>query len=76
MGPWSKHYPMAPGMVRKAAFKPGQRVLAISDIHGCKALLERLLQKLDYRPGTDALVLAGGPSTQGGENIAMLDFFP
>lgn len=50
---------MAPDMVRKAVFKPGQRVLAISDIHGCKALLERLLQKLDYRPGTDALVLAG-----------------
>ena len=74
MGPWSKHYPMAPDMVRKAAFKPGQRVLAISDIHGCKALLERLLQKLDYRPGTDALVLAGDLLTKGEENMTMLEF--
>ena len=74
MDPWSKHYPMAPGMVRQAAFKPGQRVLAISDIHGCKALLERLLQKLDYRPGTDALVLAGDLLTKGEENMAMLEF--
>ena len=65
---------MAPDMVRKAAFKPGQRVLAISDIHGCKALLERLLQKLDYRPGTDALVLAGDLLTKGEENMAMLEF--
>ena len=65
---------MAPGMLRNAEFKPGQRVLAISDIHGCKALLERLLNKLDYRPGTDALVLAGDLLTKGEENMAMLDF--
>lgn len=74
MDPWSKRYPMAPGMLRKAEFKPGQRVLAISDIHGCRALLERLLKKLDYRPGTDALVLAGDLLTKGEENMAMLDF--
>lgn len=73
MDPWSKRYPMAPGMLRKAEFKPGQRVLAISDIHACKALLERLLKKLDYRPGTDALVLAGDLLTKGEENMAMLD---
>ena len=74
MDPWSKRYPMAPGMLRKAEFKPGQRVLVISDIHGCRALLVRLLKKLDYRPGTDALVLAGDLLTKGEENMAMLDF--
>ena len=66
---------MAPDMVRKAVFKPGQRVLAISDIHGCKALLERLLQKLDYRPGTDGdWCWRGTWLTKGEENMAMLDF--
>lgn len=74
MDPWSKRYPMAPDMIRRASFAPGQRVLAISDIHGCKTMLERLLKKLDYRPGTDALVLVGDLLTKGEENMAMLAF--
>lgn len=71
---WSEPGRMKPEMIRRVRFAPGQRVLAISDIHGCKPLLERLLQKLDYRPGTDALVLAGDLLTKGEENMATLDF--
>lgn len=74
MDPWSERYPMRPEMIRRVRFAPKQRVLAVSDIHGCKTLLEQLLNKLDYRPGTDALVLVGDLLTKGEENMAMLEF--
>ncbi|MFF2910278.1 metallophosphoesterase [Paenibacillus sp. NPDC057934] len=46
------------------------RILTVSDIHGYGGLLEKLLERADYRPGHDRLFLLGdyvnkGPDSEG-----------
>ena len=44
---------------RKLRLDASRRIIAISDIHGNDALLKRLLQKVDYQPQNDVLLLLG-----------------
>lgn len=55
-----------------AHLRPGCRVLAVSDIHGAPHLLRRVLDKLDYRPGQDALVLVGDVTEKGPDSLGAL----
>ena len=62
--------------VARGEFSRRRRVLAVSDVHGRPDLLRRLLEKLDYRPGKDGLVLVGdllekGPDSLGALRMAM-----
>lgn len=53
--------------------EPGtKRILAVSDVHGERGLLDGLLKKLDYRPEEDALVVVGDVVQRGRENLAAL----
>lgn len=55
-----------------AHLRPGCRVLAVSDVHGAPELLRRVLDKLDYRPGQDALVLVGDVTEKGPDSLGAL----
>lgn len=54
--------------VRIVRAEPKGRLIAISDIHGNAALLERLLQKIDLR-GEDTLVIIGDLIERGSESL-------
>lgn len=46
-----------------------KRILVVSDIHGCRDLLDALLGKLKYRPGEDTLVIIGDLVQKGRQNL-------
>ena len=50
----------------------GQRLIAISDIHGSLGLLRQLLAKVRYVPVEDVLVLAGDLIEKGPQSLASL----
>lgn len=58
--------------VARGEFSRRRRVLAVSDVHGRPDLLRRLLEKLDYRPGEDGLVLAGDLLEKGPDGLGVL----
>lgn len=49
-----------------------RRILAVSDIHGHLDLFDRLLQKMRYRPGEDALVVIGDLVQRGAQNLGVV----
>lgn len=51
-----------------------ERILAISDIHGCYNHLVKLLLKVDYNPDKDQLILLGDYVDRGTRNLATLNF--
>ena len=51
-----------------------ERILVISDIHGSLGLFRELLEKMEYRPGQDALVILGDIVRKGTESIATLRY--
>ena len=52
----------------------GQRLIAISDIHGSLGLLRQLLAKVRYVPVEDVLVLAGDLIEKGPQSLATLRY--
>ena len=51
-----------------------ERILAISDIHGCYNHLVKLLLKVGYNPDKDQLILLGDYVDRGTRNLATLNF--
>lgn len=49
-----------------------KRILAVSDIHGHLDLFDRLLEKMKYRPGEDALVIIGDLVQRGSQNLDVI----
>ena len=49
-----------------------ERILAVSDIHGNLDLFDRLLEKMEYRPGEDALVIIGDLVQRGSQNLDVI----
>lgn len=49
-----------------------KRILAVSDIHGHLDLFDRLLQKMRYQPGEDALVVIGDLVQRGAQNLGVI----
>jgi len=60
--------------VQTIALKDYSRVIAISDIHGELELLKALLAKVNYTPGTDALVLLGDLYLKGSQPLPTLRY--
>lgn len=58
--------------VARGEFSHSRRVLAVSDVHGRPDLLRRLLEKLDYQPGRDGLVLLGDLLEKGPDSLGVL----
>lgn len=50
------------------------RIIAVSDIHTCSGLLDKMLKKANYRPGEDHLVIVGDVMEHWGNNIAALRY--
>ena len=57
--------------VVRTAFKPGQRVLMVSDIHGHDSVFRALLRKAAYTP-EDALVIVGDLLEKGTESLKVI----
>ena len=53
--------------VKRAEFRPGQRILMISDIHGHDSVFRKLLKKAAFTQG-DALVIVGDLLEKGTES--------
>lgn len=49
-----------------------KRILAVSDIHGHLDLFDRLLEKMEYRPEEDALVIIGDLVQRGSQNLDVI----
>lgn len=49
------------------------RILAISDIHGHRALLENVLRQASYKPGKDRLFLLGDYIDRGPDSLGTLE---
>lgn len=52
----------------------GRRVIKIGDIHGCFDEFMELLNKVDYKPGVDVLILAGDLIDRGPKVKQVLEF--
>lgn len=57
--------------VQRASFKPGQRILMISDIHGHDTVFRRLLRKVRFQEN-DALVIVGDILEKGSESLKVI----
>ena len=57
--------------VVKTAFRPGQRILMISDIHGHDSVFRTLLRQVDFGP-EDALVIVGDLLEKGAESLRVV----
>ena len=55
----------------RAAFRPGQRILMISDIHGHDSVFRALLKKADFTED-DALVIVGDLLEKGAESLRVI----
>lgn len=53
---------------------PVKRLIAVSDIHGNYKLFTALLEKLEYKPGEDGLVVVGDLVPKGPESIAAVQY--
>ncbi len=62
-----------PVRVVRAKLKTG-RTLVTSDIHGKSDLLKALLEKLEYKPGEDTLVIIGDLVQKGRQNLGTVRF--
>ena len=61
--------------VRVVRAKPNtQRILVVSAVHGGLHLRQKLLTKLEYRPGEDALVVLGDMVQKGCQNLDTVRF--
>lgn len=61
---------MNPTVIRRNF--PTKRILVTSDIHGKKELFNRLLQKMNYRPNEDALVIIGDLVQRGEDSFGVI----
>ncbi len=59
--------------VIRPVIRPGQRVLAISDIHGNLAMLKGVLAKVGFQAG-DVLILVGDLLEKGQDSLAVLRY--
>lgn len=59
---------------RALSLRPGQRLIAVSDIHGNLRLFDKLLDQVRYTPGSDVLVLAGDLIEKGPQSLDTLRF--
>ena len=59
---------------RALSLRPGQRLIAVSDIHGNLRLFNKLLDQVRYTPGSDVLVLAGDLIEKGPQSLDTLRF--
>lgn len=62
-----------PVRVARAELKT-KRTLVTSDIHGSLSLFKALLEKLEYRPGEDTLVIIGDLVQKGRQNLDTIRF--
>ncbi|MDA7851765.1 symmetrical bis(5'-nucleosyl)-tetraphosphatase [Gammaproteobacteria bacterium] len=47
---------------------------AVGDVHGCYSQFLRLLDKIDYSPSMDKIILTGDLVNRGNESLAMINF--
>lgn len=59
--------------VQEIKAKPGQRLLVVSDIHGHRSRLARLLEKMEYG-GDDILILVGDLIEKGPESLGTVQY--
>lgn len=50
-----------------------EKIYIIGDIHGCAALLEKLMQKIDWRPDVDKLIFIGDYIDRGEDSAGVVD---
>lgn len=55
-------------------FEPEARIIVISDIHGSKDVLQKLLEKVNYKHGKDYLILLGDYAQKGKSPLATLRY--
>ncbi|KKY23243.1 putative ser thr protein phosphatase family [Diplodia seriata] len=51
-----------------------QRLVVVGDVHGCKSELVELLNKINFRPAADHLVLTGDIIAKGPDSKGVVDF--
>ncbi|KAK0645019.1 Bis(5'-nucleosyl)-tetraphosphatase [Lasiodiplodia hormozganensis] len=51
-----------------------QRLIMVGDVHGCKSELVELLNKINFRPAADHLVLTGDIIAKGPDSKGVVDF--
>ncbi len=51
-----------------------ERIFAVGDIHGCDQKLQKLMERLPYRPEHDRLVFIGDYIDRGPESAKVLDY--
>jgi serine/threonine protein phosphatase 1 len=51
-----------------------EKVFVIGDIHGCLDMLERLMDKIDWRPGRDRLIFLGDYIDRGQNPKGVVDY--
>ncbi|KAH7061043.1 Ser/Thr protein phosphatase family [Macrophomina phaseolina] len=51
-----------------------QRLVVVGDVHGCKSELVELLNKIDFRPAADHLILTGDIIAKGPDSPGVVDF--
>jgi serine/threonine protein phosphatase 1 len=57
----------------KAVIK-GERIFVIGDIHGCLGMLDRLVKRIDWDPGTDRLIFLGDYIDRGEDSKGVIDY--
>ncbi|MBW1997495.1 MAG: serine/threonine protein phosphatase [Deltaproteobacteria bacterium] len=51
-----------------------KRTFIVGDIHGCLDMLKRLIDKIDWQPGRDALIFLGDYIDRGEDSRGVIDF--
>ncbi|MFO7461132.1 MAG: metallophosphoesterase family protein [Desulfatiglandales bacterium] len=52
----------------------GERILIIGDIHGCLGMLQRLLDKTQWRPESDRLIFLGDYVNRGEDSRGVIEY--
>ncbi|KAI8380114.1 Metallo-dependent phosphatase-like protein [Blakeslea trispora] len=48
------------------------RIFVVGDVHGCISEFNKLIEKLNYNPSTDQLILAGDLTSKGPDSISVI----
>ncbi|MBR6561608.1 MAG: metallophosphoesterase, partial [Oscillospiraceae bacterium] len=65
---------MIPAVIDRRCLPPERRILVISDIHGNLSYLRALLEKAQYLPGKDVIILCGDMLEKGPQSLQTLRY--